>query len=266
MNNKDDELIPAVELAKRLKVSAAYIASKRKFLTSAKCVYGKKFYFRKSSLALGKNPDNPHETRQQRQQREQQEVAAKIKPVIKENIIPEIAEEPVEIKTIDNPNNFKKESEYIETINKLQIENQKLKDKISSIEQIKGIDSIEDVETKIKRLQSDILVAVSNTEATYDRAMLDGLKIKAMILKEFELAIHQGIKNKELQESTYTYEDVIVVVNQTVSIFRNSLLNLSNNYAVNLEGMNKKQIKEFVMEDINSILEDFEKTKEKFKQ
>tara|TARA_R110000796_G_scaffold10941_1_gene36635 strand:+ start:249 stop:1049 length:801 start_codon:yes stop_codon:yes gene_type:complete len=266
MNNKDDELIPAVELAKRLKVSAAYIASKRKFLTSAKCVYGKKFYFRKSSLALGKNPDNPHETRQQRQQREQQEVAAKIKPVIKENIIPEIAEEPVEIKTIDNPNNFKKESEYIETINKLQIENQKLKDKISSIEQIKGIDSIEDVETKIKRLQSDILVAVSNTEATYDRAMLDGLKIKAMILKEFELAIHQGIKNKELQESTYTYEDVVVVVNQTVSIFRNSLLNLSNNYAVNLEGMNKKQIKEFVMEDINSILEDFEKTREKFKQ
>ena len=76
MNNKDDELIPAVELAKRLKVSAAYIASKRKFLTSAKCVYGKKFYFRKSSLALGKNPDNPHETRQQRQQREQQAIAA----------------------------------------------------------------------------------------------------------------------------------------------------------------------------------------------
>ena len=261
MNNKDDELIPAVELAKRLKVSAAYISSKKKFLASAKCVYGKKFYFRKSSLALGKNPDNPHETRQQKEQRE---VAARIKPIREVAPIPEV-EEPIETKTIDNADILKIESEYIETIDKLQIENQKLKDKISSIEQIEGIDSIEDVETQIKRLQSDILVAVSDTEATYDRAMLDGLKIKAMILKEFELAIHQGIKNKELQESTYTYDDVVVVVNQTVSIFRNSLLNLSNNYAVNLEGMTKKQIKDFVMEDINSILEDFEKTKEKFK-
>tara|TARA_R110002073_G_scaffold324027_1_gene501739 strand:- start:16921 stop:17712 length:792 start_codon:yes stop_codon:yes gene_type:complete len=263
MNYKDDELIPAVELAKRLKVSAAYISSKKKFLASAKCIYGKKFYFRKSSLALGKNPDNPSETRQQREQRE---AAVKVKPIIKENIIPETVEEIIEIKTIDNDDILKKQSEYIETVNKLQIENKKLQDKISSIDQIKGIDSIEDVETQIKRLQSDILVAVSDTEATYDRAMLDGLKIKAMILKEFELAIHQGIKNKELQESTYTYDDVVIVINQTVSIFRNSLLNLSNNYAVNLEGMNKKQIKDFVMEDINSILEDFEKIKEKFKQ
>ena len=263
MNNKDDELIPAVELAKRLKVSAAYISSKKKFLASAKCVYGKKFYFIKSSLALGKNPDNPHETRQQR---EQQEVVAKIKPVIKEKITPEIVEDNIKIKTINNTDNLKKESEYIEMISKLELENKELKDKISSIEQIKGIDSIDDVETQIKRLQSDILVAVSDKEATYDRAMLDGLKIKATILKEFELAIHQGIKNKELQESTYTYDDVVIVINQTVSIFRNSLLNLSNNYAVNLEGMTKKQIKEFVMEDINSILEDFEKIKENFKQ
>tara|TARA_R110001632_G_scaffold93529_1_gene199162 strand:+ start:248 stop:1036 length:789 start_codon:yes stop_codon:yes gene_type:complete len=261
MNNKDDELIPAVELAKRLKISAAYISSKRKFLTSAKCTYGKKFYFRKSSLALGKNPDNPHETRQQKEQRE---VAAKIKPVIKENPIPEIIEDNIQIKNIDNSDFLKKESEYIETINKLELENKKLKDKISSIEQIKGIDSIDDVETQIKRLQSDILIAVSDTEATYDRAMLDGLKVKAMILKEFELAIHQGIKNKELQESTYIYDDVAVIINQAVSMFRNSLLNLGNKYALNLEGMNKKQIKEFVMEDINSILEDFEKIKEKF--
>ena len=269
MNNKDDELIPAVELAKRLKISAAYISSKRKFLTSAKCTYGKKFYFRKSSLALGKNPDNPYETRQQKEQRE---VAAKIKPEIKENPIPEIKENPIpeikedniQIKNIDNSDVLKKESEYIETINKLELENKKLKDKISSIEQIKGIDSIDDVETQIKRLQSDILIAVSDTEATYDRAMLDGLKVKAMILKEFELAIHQGIKNRELQESTYIYDDVAVIINQAVSMFRNSLLNLGNKYALNLEGMNKKQIKEFVMEDINSILEDFEKIKEKF--
>tara|TARA_R110001632_G_scaffold31273_2_gene81683 strand:- start:704 stop:1486 length:783 start_codon:yes stop_codon:yes gene_type:complete len=259
--NKDDELIPAVELAKRLSVSAAYISSKKKFLAGAKCVYGKKFYFRKSSLALGKNPDNPHETRQQKEQI----AAAKVKMSIKATPIIEI-KEAVQIKTIDNIDNLKIESEYLETIDKLQLENKELKDRISSVEQLKGIDSIEDVETQIKRLQSDILVAVSDKEATYDRAMLDGLKIKATILKEFELAIHQGIKNKELQEGTYTYDDVVVVINQSVSIFRNSLLNLSNNYAANLEGMTKKQIKDFVMEDINSILEDFEKIKEKFNQ
>lgn len=273
MENKKDELVSAAELAKRLNVSAPYISSKKEFLKNAKCMYGKKFYYRKSSLALGKNPDNPHETTQKASQKDKSKSNDKWDVYTGDNAKKKINEVLEDLKPKQKKQVPQKKDnvprgtiEDKELILQLKEENNRLKKENEQLKKINNIETIDDIQSQIKRLQSEILIAVSDSSTTYDKAMLDGLKTKAAILKEFELAIHQGIKNKTLQENTYTYEDIEVVVNQTVSIFRNALLNLGNNYAVNLEGMTKKQIKDFVTEDINSILEDFEKLKEKFKE
>jgi len=258
MTNKKDELITASELARRLNVSAPYIAKQKDKLKISKCMFGKKYYFRKSALLLGKDPDNPHESHQQRNNKQNiksdesksNEVIEDLKPIEK-------PQQKKETTLKNEDNNILKEK-----IKQLENENKKLKEKIVLLEKENPLD---EMQSKIKDLQIDILATISDSGTTKDLALLNGLKAKATILKEFELAISQGIKNKSLQENNYTYDEIIIVINQAVSIFRNALLNLANNYAVNLEGMTKKQIKDFVSEDINSILEDFEKLKEKFK-
>ena len=244
---KKDELITGAELARRLKVTPVHITNNKAKLKSAKCMFGKKYYFEKSSLLLGKNPDNPHESYQK---------ANNTKPKKEEVLEEQKQKEPIK-KHVQKKENINESEE----LKQLREENKKLKDELNSM---KNKDSFDDLKENIKKLYIEISNAIGDIGSTYDKAKLDGLKAKAAALKELELAVHQGIKNKQLDENLYEKESVIKIINIATSSFRKSLLNLANNYATSLEGMTKLEIKEYVLADINKILEDFQSIGKQF--
>ncbi len=247
---KKDELISGAELARRLKVTPVYITNNKAKLKSAKCMFGKKYYFEKSSLLLGKNPNNPHESYQKVNNTKPNDPIEKPqpKPIIKKEVPQK--KDNVPCGTILN-----------EELELLREENEKLKKELN---QIKSKDTFDELKENIKKLYLEISRAIGDIDSTYDKAKLDGLKAKATALKELELAVFQGIKNKQLDENLYDRESVIKIINIATSSFRKSLLNLANNYATSLEGMTKLEIKEYVLADINKILEDFQSIGKQF--
>lgn len=226
--SKKDELVSGTELAKRLKVSPPYITKKKDTLKS--CKYGKKYYFRKSCLALGYDPDN---LPTQKQEKKQILVNAK------------------DILEVDKKETIEKEKPQPKTNNvpRGTYENK----------------NIEEIKSSIDELYNEILETIADPDTTYDKLKLDGITSKAKALKEFELATAQRLKNKQLEENLYTKDEVLNIITIATAIFRNSLIDLPNNMASKLEGLTKKQIKDTTTEYINDILEDFEKTTEKFK-
>jgi len=244
---KKDELVTGAELSRRLKVTPVYITNNKNKLKNAKCMFGKKYYFRKSSLLLGKDPDNPHESYQQTNNVKPKEPIKK--PQQKKEVQPK-KEVPQK-----NDNVPRGTIENIEELKLLREENAKLKKELNAI---KSKATFDELKENIKRLYIEMSRAIGDSGSTLNKAHLDGLKGKAAALKELELAVYQGIKNKQLDENSYDRESVIKIINIATSSFRKSLLNLANNYATSLEGMTKLEIKEYVLADINKILEDFQ--------
>ncbi len=115
-----------------------------------------------------------------------------------------------------------------------------------------------------KELLEQILKTINDPETTANIAELNGLKTKAAILREYFSAKNEEIKNKKLEENLYTSEEIMQIIGFAISQFRQALLNIPNNYAVNLENLTQKQIKEYVADDINKILENFQKIEERF--
>ncbi len=232
MENKKDELITGAELARRLKVSAPYIAKKKDVLKS--CKYGKKYYFIKSSLALGRNPDNPHQSYQQVNNKKDDIKVEPQKEVNSDNVV-------------------------LSEMQQLKKENEQLKNRIKELENqsVNNNDGLTDIQNSIKNLYKEMSLAISDKSTTKDYAVLNGLKSKAQAVKELELAVKEGIKNKQLLDNLYEKDEVLKVISYFINTFRNALINIPNNYAVNLDGMDKKQMKDFITEDINKILEDF---------
>jgi len=244
---KKDELITGAELARRLKVSSVYITKNKEKLKNAKCMFGKKYYFEKSSLLLGKNPDNPHESYQK---------ANNTKPKKDESLQEQKPKEPIK-----KPEQKKENINESEELKQLREENKKLKEELNSV---KNKDSFDDLKENIKKLYIEISNAIGDIGSTYDKAKLDGLKAKAAALKELELAVHQGIKNKQLDDSTLDKESVFKILNVAFSLLRKSLLSLANNLTTSLEGMDKLERKEHIMNDVNKMLEDFQATGKQF--
>ena len=227
MSNEKDELITAAELSRRIKKSPAYISGQKKKLKDAKCTHGKKFYYRKSAQLLGCDPDNPQDSTQSRRQKEVSAPVQK-KPSSKRNVKVDVTEEST------TP----------------------LKDDTAP--------SDEDEKREVKDLLDQIKEAIDDPNTTLNRAKLDGLKLKASILTEYYKSLSEKIKNRKMEENLFDRDEVMIIISFAVNMVRNSLINLPSNYAVNLEGMSKGDIKDFVTDDVNKILEDFQKVGERF--
>lgn len=228
MSNEKDELISAAELSRRIKKSAAYISKQSKKLKDAKCTYGKKYYYRKSAQLLGCDPDNPQDTIQSSRQQE-----------------------------VSKPKNKK--------LTPKEVTQKALDDSIKAADkEFLGVGDDEDEEQKVQALLDQIKEAIDDPKTTTNRAKLDGLKAKASILTEYYKGLSEKIKNKKLEENMFERDEVMQILSFMVNVVRNALINLPNNYAVNLEGLTQKEIKEHVADDINKILEDFQKVGEQF--
>lgn len=232
----DKELVSGAVLSKRLGISPVYVSRKKQMLINGKCTRGNLFYFRKSALALGKDPDNAQNHLQhdlQKQVTEQKKEVKKNKkvspgPKPKKNINP--------IKIPSKPKDIPEDIP---------------EDEINHND-------------KIRTLKKQIEDAVADESNTKDSLFLNGLKTKAAILVEYQKGINEEIKNKKLTESLFSKDEVLGILTHLASSLRSSLLNLPNNYAVNLEGLTQKQIKEYVTDDINKILEQIQNTGDSF--
>lgn len=215
---KKDELITGAELAKRLKVSAPYITKNKKRLKEAKCIYGKKFYYRKSAEFLGKDPDNPGDS---------------IKSLIQKQ----------------------PEEKFLE---KKDIKKQDIKSFPSDV------DTGNDEDTEMQTLLQQIEDIIKDPNSNLKTVQLNGLKSKASLVKEYFAGKREEIKYIKEQDNLFEKEDVIKILSALANQVRNTFINMSNNYAVNLEGMSQKQIKDYVTDDINKLLEQIQSTGEQF--
>jgi hypothetical protein len=225
MNNQKDELISGVELARRLGVKPPYITKVKKEGKLKRCFKGTKYYFRKSCLALGYNHDN----------------------LTKSKELPKSTDKTILVENKTIQKETKKEEK---TTPKTQLPKKNTENR--------------DFKSDIETLYDEILTSIADPDTTRDKLTLDGLNLKAKALKEFELATAQRLKNKQLEENLYSKDEVLNIITVSVAIFRNALIDLPNNFASTLEGLNKKQIKDTSSEIINDILEEFEKTSEQF--
>ena len=225
MSATKDELITGSELARRLKVDPSYINNKTRKakLKDAKCMFGKKFYYIKSCDFLGKDPSEPHKSRQSELQTD---ISAS-----------------------------KKDENWTVTTGRKNIA-KKIK---QIVEQNEAEDEDEpDHEEDAKTLLEQILKAIKGSNTSVNRQQLDLLRIKAGVLREYFTAKNEEIKNRKLEDNLFEKDEVMQILSFAINMVRNSLINLSNNYAVNLEGLSQKEIKEYVTDDINKILEDFQ--------
>ena len=220
MSKQKDELISASELARRIKVDPSYIAKRKTTLKAAKCTFGKKFYYIKSCDFLGKDPKDPHKSRQS-------------------NLQTAINSEKKSKKT--NPTK----------------PNQK-KPKFTPPAQSTNTEPPEDSDKDAKSLLKDILKAVNGGDSSVNKLNLDTLRQKAGVLREYFTAKNEEIKNRKLEDNLFERDEVIKILSFAMNMIRNSLINLPNNYAVSLEGLSQKEIKDYVTDDTNKILEDLQ--------
>ena len=121
----------------------------------------------------------------------------------------------------------------------------------------------EEIKTKdIKNFDQELKQKINSSYTTITEGQT--LKIKAEILKTFGMAKNEELKYEKLKNNLFDKDEILKIYSYVLNNIRNSLLNLSNNYAVSLEGLNKKEIKEYVDLDINKILEELYSLKNKF--
>lgn len=228
---KKDELISGTELASRLKLSSAYITKQKQLGKLKGCMHGKRYYFNKSSLALGKDPNNPYETQQKLMQKKDTSIE-------NDNL------------KVDEPKEEVKEPKKKTIKPKIQTQpkDENLEDKLKELESI----------------EKQIKDAIEDSTNTSNTLLLNGLKTKTSILTEYQKSIGEKIKNKKLQENLYSKDEVVKILGTAVNMLRNGMINLANNYSVSLEGLSKQEIKEYVQEDINRLLEDFQDISRRF--
>ena len=243
MDNQKDELISGAELAKRLDVNRSYITNKKTKLKDAKCTFGKKFYYIKSCHFLGKDPNEPHKSRQSELQTD---IAATKKPSKKK-------ETP---KSDENWNVIKGQKNIDKALEDF------AKDEPPKDEDIE--DDNQDSESEAKELLDQILLSVKGGNGRENRAKLDILKQKAGVLREYFTAKNEEIKNRKLEDNLFERDEVIKILSFAMSMIRNALIDLPNNYAVSLEGRDQKEIKDHVTDDINRILEDLQNVGNQF--
>ncbi|MHA1193226.1 MAG: hypothetical protein ACTSP9_13165, partial [Promethearchaeota archaeon] len=139
---------------------------------------------------------------------------------------------------------------------KIQKEIDKLKPKDEDIEDDESEN--QDSDSEAKELLEQILLSVKGGNGIENRIKIDILKQKAGLLREYFTAKNEEIKNRKLEDNLFERDEVIRILSFAMNMIRNSLINLPNNYAVSLEGLSQKEIKDFTTDDTNKILEDLQ--------
>jgi len=219
MSNKKDELISGSELARRLKVDPSYINNKTR---KAKLKDAKCMFGKKFYYI--KSCDflgkDPNDPHKSMQSNLQTDVKATKKPIKKNKPKPTPQTKP------DTPPDDEDENK--------------------------------DSDSEAKTLLELILEAVKKNDSSINRKDLDLLRLKAGVLREYFTAKNEEIKNRKLEDNLFERDEVIKILSFAINVIRNSLINLPNNYAVSLEGLSQKEIKDFVTDDTNKILEDLQ--------
>jgi hypothetical protein len=228
MNNNKDDLISASELARRLKIDPSHISRQKNKLKNAKCMFGKKFYYIKSCNFLGKDPNDPHKSRQSNLQTD---IKAPKKNIPKSN---------ENFTVVTGKNNIKKAIKNF-------------------VEEKHPEESNNNPDSEAKDLLEQILESIKDGNNAVNRQKLDLLRQKAGVLREYFTAKNEEIKNRKLEENLFDRDEVIRVLSFAMNMVRNSLIDLPNNYAVSIEGMSQKEIKDYVTDDTNKILEDLQR-------
>jgi len=241
MANKKDELISGSELARRINVAPQYITKQKSKLKDAKCMFGNKFYYIKSSDYLGKNPDDPHKSRQSNTQT---------------NIKAPESNENWEV--MKGKENIKKVIKSLKPKKNIKVNIDDLESKEETKPPKKPKEEKKDSDKDAKSLLNDILEAINGGSSSVNKLQLDTLRQKAGVLREYFTAKNEEIKNRKLEENLFEKDEVVQILSFAMNMIRNSLINLPNNYAVNLDGLNQKEIKEYVTDDVNKILEDLQ--------
>ena len=244
MNNQKDELISGAELAKRLDVNRSYITNKKAKLKEAKCTYGNKYYYQKSCDFLGKDPKDPHKSRQSNLQTDvkadKKKSTKKETPKSDENWTITTGKENID-KIVDSLEPKEKD------------DTQKRMAQCGTDE-----DEKQNSDSEAKDLLEQILESIKDGNNAVNRQKLDLLRQKAGVLREYFTAKNEEIKNRKLEDNLFERDEVIKILSFAMNMIRNSLINLPNNYAVSLEGLSQKEIKDFVTDDTNKILEDLQ--------
>ena len=240
MNNEKDELVSASELARRLDVNRSYITNKKTKLKDAKCTYGTKYYYIKSCDYLGKDPKDPHKSRQSNLQTD-------IKANKKKSTKKETPKSDMNWTVVTGKENIQKE------IDKLKPKDEELSE-----------DESENTDNEAKELLDQILDSIKDGNNAINRQKLDLLRQKAGVLREYFTAKNEEIKNRKLEENLFERDEVIRILSFAMNMVRNSLINIPNNYAVSLEGLSQKEIKDYVTDDTNKILEDLQNIGKQF--
>lgn len=115
-------------------------------------------------------------------------------------------------------------------------------------------------EKDIKSLLNQIEDIIADPKANLKTVELNGLKNKAALINEYYRGKREKLKYIKEANNLYDKEDIIKILGALGNQMRNTLINLPNNYAVNLEGLEQKQIKDYVEEDINKLLEQIQNT------
>lgn len=151
------------------------------------------------------------------------------------------------------------QKEVSESNKQKDIEVKPTKQKVVKIEEDSDED-LENAESLLKQIEKAVLAGGDSV----NRNKLDVLRLKAGVLREYFTAKNEQIKNRKLEENLFERDEVVHILSFAVNMIRNQLVNLPNNYAVNLEGLSQKDIKDYVTDDINKMLEDFQKVGDQF--
>lgn len=236
MNKNDDELISFADFARRINKSAPYIYKLKNPGKLDPAVEGKKIYFLEGCKILKIDPLNiPIKTVKQSEQEKHQKLKAKPKKKFSAKNQNKVT---VSINGDDDISDF---------------------DIFGEFEHDDGSkDHKEDLLTQIENI-----IKSKPDDRTYLK--LDSLETKTKILKNFYAAEKEKLAFEKELGNLFDRESIERILTFSFNAVRNTLLNLANNYAVNLEGLNKSEIKDYVEEDVNKILEELQNTGKELK-
>lgn len=145
-----------------------------------------------------------------------------------------------------------------------QVQRDIAKDKKATKETHEDDNETDSKEDEAKELLEQILLAVKGGSSGADRQSIDTLKAKAGLLREYFTAKNEETKYIKERDRLFDKDEVLKIISFAMNTIRNALINLPNNYAVNLVGLTAKEIKEYVGDDINRILDELQRTGDRF--
>jgi transcriptional regulator with XRE-family HTH domain len=113
-------------------------------------------------------------------------------------------------------------------------------------------------------LLDQIMLVINDSTSDVSWEKLQNLENKAKILKIYFASQKEKVNYDKEMKQLINRPTLEKIIGFTIAAIRTSLINLPNNYAVSLEGLDKVQIKDYVADDINRILSGLQGIDEKF--